>query len=50
MVARGFNCREKKYGSSDVKLEITGCTQSNGRDELEISVKARLDDNYVMAL
>lgn len=36
-----------KYGANDVKPGRTGWAQINGRDELEIPVKARLDGEYV---
>ncbi len=36
-----------KYGANDVKPGLTGWAQINGRDELEIPVKARLDGDYV---
>ena len=36
-----------KYGANDVKPGLTGWAQINGRDELEISEKARLDGKYV---
>lgn len=36
-----------KYGANDVKPGITGWAQINGRDELEIPEKARLDGEYV---
>ena len=36
-----------KYGANDVKPGLTGWTQINGRDELEIPVKAKLDGEYV---
>lgn len=36
-----------KYGANDVKPGLTGWAQINGRDELEIEVKARLDGEYV---
>ena len=36
-----------KYGANDVKPGLTGWAQINGRDELEISVKAMLDGEYV---
>ena len=39
-----------KYGANDVKPGLTGWAQINGRDELEISVKARLDGEYVQKL
>ena len=36
-----------KYGANDVVPGLTGWAQINGRDELEIPVKARLDGEYV---
>lgn len=36
-----------KYGANDVLPGLTGWAQINGRDELEISVKAQLDGEYV---
>lgn len=36
-----------KYGANDVKPGLTGWAQINGRDELEIPVKAALDGEYV---
>ncbi|MBC5658712.1 sugar transferase [Anaerosacchariphilus sp. NSJ-68] len=36
-----------KYGANDVLPGLTGWAQINGRDELEIPVKARLDGEYV---
>ena len=36
-----------KYGANDVPAGITGWAQINGRDELEIDVKAKLDGEYV---
>lgn len=36
-----------KYGANDVKPGLTGWAQINGRDELEIEVKAKLDGEYV---
>lgn len=36
-----------KYHANDVKPGLTGWAQINGRDELEIPVKARLDGEYV---
>ncbi len=36
-----------KYGANDVKPGLTGWAQINGRDELEIPIKARLDGEYV---
>ena len=40
----------EKYGANDVKPGITGWAQINGRDELEIDVKAKLDGEYAAAL
>lgn len=39
-----------KYGANDVKPGLTGWAQINGRDELEIDVKAKLDGEYVAEL
>jgi O-antigen biosynthesis protein WbqP len=36
-----------KYGANDVPVGLTGWAQINGRDELPIEVKARLDGEYV---
>ena len=36
-----------KYGANDVLPGLTGWAQINGRDELEIPVKAQLDGEYV---
>lgn len=36
-----------KYNANDVKPGMTGWAQINGRDELEISEKAKLDGDYV---
>lgn len=36
-----------KYGANDVKPGLTGWAQINGRDELKIPVKAKLDGEYV---
>lgn len=36
-----------KYGANDVTPGLTGWAQVNGRDELEIPVKAKLDGYYV---
>lgn len=38
------------YGANDVKPGLTGWAQINGRDELEIPVKAKLDGEYVERL
>ena len=37
----------EKYGANDVKPGLTGWAQINGRDELEILEKAKLDGEYV---
>lgn len=39
-----------KYGANDVRPGLTGWAQINGRDELEIDVKARLDGHYTQIL
>ena len=39
-----------KYGANDVRPGLTGWAQINGRDELSIDVKARLDGEYVRSL
>jgi len=36
-----------KYGANDIRPGLTGWAQINGRDELPIPVKARLDGEYV---
>lgn len=36
-----------KYGANDIRPGLTGWAQINGRDELEIPVKAKLDGDYV---
>ena len=38
------------YGANDVLPGLTGWAQINGRDELEISEKAKLDGEYVQRL
>ncbi|MDT2634769.1 sugar transferase [Enterococcus dongliensis] len=35
-----------KYGANDIRPGLTGLAQINGRDELEIPVKAKLDGKY----
>lgn len=40
----------EKYGANDVLPGLTGWAQVNGRDELEIADKAKLDGDYVQAL
>ena len=39
-----------KYGANDVRPGLTGWAQINGRDELEIPVKAKLDGDYTAIL
>ncbi|EML6323447.1 lipid carrier--UDP-N-acetylgalactosaminyltransferase [Bacillus cereus] len=39
-----------KYGANDVTPGLTGWAQINGRDELPIDVKAKLDGEYVEKL
>lgn len=36
-----------KYGANDIRPGLTGWAQINGRDELEIDIKAMLDGEYV---
>lgn len=38
----------EKYGVNDVKPGLTGWAQINGRDELEIPIKAKLDGEYAV--
>jgi O-antigen biosynthesis protein WbqP len=40
----------EKYGANDIKPGITGWAQINGRDELQIPVKAKFDGEYAAAL
>ena len=42
--------RADKYGANDIRPGLTGWAQINGRDELEIDVKAKLDGEYVERL
>ena len=39
-----------KYGANDIRPGLTGWAQINGRDELPIDVKAKLDGEYVEKL
>ena len=39
-----------KYGANDIRPGLTGLAQINGRDELEIAEKAKLDGEYVRIL
>lgn len=43
------SCRDE-YGANDIKPGLTGWAQINGRDELEIPVKAKLDGEYTKNL
>jgi len=36
-----------KYGANNIRPGLTGWAQINGRDELEIPVKAKFDGEYV---
>lgn len=36
-----------KYGANDIPVGLTGWAQINGRDELEIEIKAKLDGEYI---
>lgn len=36
-----------KYGANDIRPGLTGWAQINGRDELPIDIKAKLDGEYV---
>lgn len=42
--------KRDQYGSNDIRPGLTGWAQINGRDELPIDVKARLDGEYVKNL
>lgn len=37
----------EKYGANNVRPGLTGLAQINGRDELEIPIKAKIDGEYV---
>ena len=39
-----------KYGANDIRPGLTGWAQINGRDELEIPMKAKLDGEYMEKL
>lgn len=39
--------KRDKYRANDIRPGLTGWAQINGRDELEIPVKAKLDGDYV---
>lgn len=40
----------EKYGANSIRPGLTGWAQVNGRDELEIPVKARFDGEYVQKM
>lgn len=40
----------EKYGANDIRPGLTGWAQVNGRDELPITEKARLDGEYVQKM
>lgn len=40
----------EEYGANDVRPGLSGWAQINGRDELEVDVKARFDGEYVEKL
>ena len=42
-----LTAEREKYHANEVKPGLTGWAQINGRDELELPVKARLDGEYV---
>lgn len=42
-----LTAEREKYGANDVKPGLTGWAQINGRDELEIPDKAKLDGEYL---
>lgn len=41
-----LTAKRDKYGANDVTPGLTGWAQINGRDELELDVKARMDGEY----
>ena len=45
-----LSAERDKYGANDVMPGLTGWAQINGRDELEIPIKAKLDGEYVRKL
>ena len=42
-----LSAERDKYGANDLRPGLTGWAQINGRDELPIDIKARLDGEYV---
>ena len=45
-----LTAKRDKYGANDIKPGLTGWAQINGRDELEIPVKAKYDGEYAKNL
>lgn len=45
-----LTAEREKYGANDIKPGLTGWAQINGRDELDIEEKARLDGEYVQKM
>ncbi len=43
-----LTAKRDEYNANDIKPGLTGFAQINGRDELEIIEKAKLDGEYVM--
>lgn len=39
-----------QYGANDVRPGLTGWAQINGRDELPINIKAKLDGEYIQSI
>lgn len=42
--------QREQYGANDVRPGLTGWAQINGRDELEIPIKAKYDGEYVQKM
>ena len=47
---RDLIAERDKYGANDVPVGLTGWAQINGRDELPIDIKAKLDGEYVQKM
>lgn len=45
--SRCFNFIRDNYNANDIRPGLTGWAQINGRDELELETKAKLDGEYV---
>ena len=41
-----LTAERERYGANDIRPGLTGWAQINGRDELEIPAKAKLDGDY----